>query len=456
MKDQTLSLSNRISLAWLAVLLAALFVNGQTKGIEQRLENVAGLIRDNRIEEAEQQLKGILKTSPNDASALNLMGTIRAQQGKLDEAEVLLTHAAKNDPTFVPVHMNLALLYLLRNAPEKTISELKEVVRLEPNNLEANYKLARLLLSRGQTNEAIVVIEKVDSKSPAFVTLLGDAYLKKGDISKAEGNYLQALAAQKDNADAALGLARVSQSRGDLKTAQAYFSRARAQAGNSPDLLYKVGVTALGLRDFDEAQAALEQAVKLKPGEASYLTALGATWLKKADLFTAEQIFRRAIELQPDNAQTQLYLGYVLYKQKKFNEAKGYLEKSIKADALVSEPFYYLGLIAQEANEDEQAVTLLEKAIQAAPSFANAHVALGASYLKLKDYPHAQKELELGVSLNPDDSKAHYQLAVLYARLKDPKRAQAEMQIVERLKSVEQSEKKEGDTFVISPVPNLP
>jgi Tfp pilus assembly protein PilF len=96
-------------------------------------------------------------------------------------------------------------------------------------------------------------------------------------------------------------------------------------------------------------------------------------------------------------------------------------------------------------------VALLEKAIAASPSFAHAHVALGASYLKLKDYPRAQKELELGAKLNPDDSKAHYQLAVLYARLKDPKRAQAEMAIVEQLKAVEQSQKKEGDTFVITP-----
>jgi tetratricopeptide (TPR) repeat protein len=114
-----------------------------------------------------------------------------------------------------------------------------------------------------------------------------------------------------------------------------------------------------------------------------------------------------------------------------------------------------LGLIVQEENEDERAITLLEKAIQVSPSFANAHVALGASYLKLKDYVRAQKELELGATLNPDDSKAHYQLAVLYARLKDPKRAQAEMQIVEKLKAVDQSQKREGDTFVLTPaIPN--
>jgi Flp pilus assembly protein TadD len=446
-----------LTVGLLTLVLAGSFAPAQTNSIRERLETAATLIRDNRIVEAEQQLNSILKRAPNEAAALNLLGTVRAQQGRLNEAETLLTHAAKIDPAFVAVHMNLALLYLLKNAPEKTISELKQVVNLEPNNIEANYKLARLLLSRGQIDDSITVIEKVKSSTPesvVFLTLLGDAYFRKGNADKAEENYLLALAAQKSNADAILGLAKVSQRRGDAKTALGYISQARELAGNSPDRLYKVGVSALGLGVFDEAQAVLEQAVKLKPDESTYLIALGATWLKKPDLFAAEQFFRRAFELQPDNTQAQMYLGYVLYKQKKFSEAKGYLEKAIKADSSAPEPFYYLGLILQEENEDERAVALLEKAIQVSPSFANAHVALGASYLKLKDYPRAQKELELGAKLNPDDSKAHYQLAVLYARLKDSKRSQAEMQIVEKLKAVEQSQKKEGDTFVITPVPN--
>ena len=457
-REGTLRGGPSLTVGLLTLVLTASFAAAQTSNIQERLENAATLIRDNRIAEAEQQLNSILKMAPNEATALNLLGTIRAQQGRLNEAETLLTRAARIEPAFVGVHMNLALLYMLKNSPEKTISELKQVVKLEPNNIEANYKLARLLLSRGQIDDSIGVIEKaksIPSGSVIFLTLLGDAYFKKGKVDKAEENYLLALAAQKDNADAILGLAKVSQSRGDIKATLGYLSQARELAGNSPELLYKVGVAALELRVFDEAQTALEQAVKLKPDESTYLTALGATWLKKPDLFAAEQVFRRALELQPDNAQAQMYLGYVLYKQKKFSEAKGHLEKTIKADSSAPEPFYYLGLIAQEENEDQRAVALLEKAIQVSPSFGNGHVALGASYLKLKDYSRAQKELELGANLNPDDSKAHYQLAVLYARLKDPKRAQAEMQIVEKLKALEQSQKREGDTFVITPaIPN--
>jgi Flp pilus assembly protein TadD len=454
----TLRGKRSLAVGFLTLVVTAAFAPAQTNNIQQRLENAATLIRENRIGEAEQQLNSILKMTPNEAGALNLLGTIRAQQGRLNDAENLLTRAEKIDPAAVAVHMNLAFLYLLKKAPEKTISELKEVVSLEPNNIEANYKLARLLLARGQTDETISVIEKVKSTPPVsavFLALLGDAYFRKGNVDKAEENYLLALAGQKNNAEAVLGLAKVSQNRGDTKAALAYLSQARELAGNSPELLYKVGVAALGIGFWDDARLDLEQVVKLKPDEPAFLIALGAAWLKKADLFTTEPIFRRALEIQPDNPQAQMYLGYVLYKQKKLEEAKSYLEKAIKGDSSTPEPFYYLGLIVQEENDDQRAVALFEKAIQASASFANAHIALGASCLKLKDYPRAQRELELGAKLNPDDSKAHYQLAVLYARLKDPLRAQAEMQIVEKLKALDLSQKREGDTFVVAPaIPN--
>jgi tetratricopeptide (TPR) repeat protein len=446
-------IGQRIALTITLVFALASSATAQP-AVEERLEKAAILIRENRIAEAEQQLNGILKTAPNEPVALNLLGTVRAQQGRVSEAEALLIRSAAIDPSYVAVRMNLAFLYMLRNAPEKTISELKEVVKLDPKNIEANYKLGRLLLARDQVDDSIAILERAKAEVPAsivFLPLLGDAYLKNGNAEKAEENYLLALAAQKDNPDAVLGLAKVSQKRGDARAALDYLAKARELAGNTPELRYKVGVAALALGTFDDAQTDLEQAVKLKPDDPLYLIALGAAWLKKSDLIVAEQIFRRALELQPQNSQAEMYLGYVLYKQKKFSEARGFLEKTIIADSTVPESFYYLGLIVQEENEDERAITLLERAVQMSPTFANAHVALGASYLKLKDYVRARKELELGVRLNPDDSKAHYQLAVLYARLKDPKRAQAEMAIVEKLKTGDQSQKKEGDTFAVMP-----
>src|SRR5215213_1030552 len=441
----------KLSTAVLLILLTPPGARAQDDGLLGRLEQAAMLIRDKRLGEAEQQLNTILKAQPKEPQSLNLLGTIRASQGRLAEAETLFSRAISIDDKLVGAHMNLAYLYLLKGAPEKTVSELKKVLSLDPGNTEALYKLARLLLSGGRVDESIEAIEKSQQAGTAALLLvLGDAYLKKGEAGKAEAKYIEALGRQPSAADALLGLAQISNSRGDVSAARGYMSRAGALVAGSPDLLYRFAMAALKLGIYDDAKAALEEAVKLWPNEPAYFLALGAAWLKKADLLEAEQSFRRALQLQPGSPQGQMYLGYTLLKQKKLAEARGLLEKSLKSDPSIPETYYYLGVIAQEQNEDARALEMLETAVRKFPAYANARVALGSIYMKLKNYPRAREELELAVKLNPDEPKAYYNLAVLYARLKDPKRAQEAMQNVERLKNAPR-QGKESDALTPSP-----
>lgn len=428
----------------------------QTGDLVERLEQVATLIRDNRINEAERQLASVLKAAPNAPVALSLMGTIRAKQGRLNEAEALFLRAVRGDSKFVAARMNLAYLYLLKRAPEKTIFELKEVIRLEPDNADAAQQLAELLSSQGQIDECITFIEKQRlSKTipPALLVVLGDAYLTKRDLKKAEEEYLLALEGRLENAGGLLGLAQISQAKGEAREAFLYLTRVASLTteSKSPDFLYKFALIALKAGMSDEAKSALERAIKLRPQEPSYVLALGVAWLRKGDLFEAEKVFRRLIELQPDNSQGQLHLGYVLLNQKKYGEARAWLEKSARSNTAVPEVFYYLGLVAQEQNDDASAIVLFEKAVQKLPSYAHARIALGSSYMKLRNYPRARQELETAVKLDPNEPKAHYNLALLYARLKDPERAQEEMRIVEGLKT--KSAGVEGGVLVLPPTP---
>src|SRR5437870_5698877 len=82
----------------LALIIAACPQAPAQNGPQPSLERAAELIRDNRLQEADSELDQILKTRPNDAAALNLRGTVRAQQGKLNEAETLFLRAARLDP----------------------------------------------------------------------------------------------------------------------------------------------------------------------------------------------------------------------------------------------------------------------------------------------------------------------------------------------------------------------
>ncbi|HYG08710.1 MAG TPA: tetratricopeptide repeat protein [Pyrinomonadaceae bacterium] len=352
-----------------------------------RLERAASLIGSDQLAEAERLLNQVLKVAPAEAAALNLLGAIRAKQGKLDEAEALFLRAVGSDKGLTGARMNLAYLFLLKGEPEKTAAELREVLRLEPANAEAAYRLGWLLLTQGRVDECISLVESVRQTQPLsapLLAVLGGAHLKRGDRGKA-------LAALKSAIE--------------LSPAE-------------PSYHYTSGLAWL----------------KHPP-----------------DLQEAEQAFRRFHSLRPDDAQGQLHLGYVLLKQKRHAEARALLEQSIQKGTGTPEAFYYLGLIAQGQNDDARAIELFEKSIQLAPSFGHVHVALGSTYLKLKDYERARHALETGVKLTPDDSKAHYNLALLYARLKQPERAQEEMRIIEKLKSEGKARDDEGDALAPPP-----
>jgi predicted Zn-dependent protease len=407
-----------------ALALVILFIPGQTAVAQDvaRLERVATLIRENKTVEAERQLTQILHTKPNDPVALNLLGTIRAKQNRLNDAETLFVRAVVNDPHYSGARLNLAYLYLQKREPAKAVVQLTEVITNEPDNAEAK-------------------------------VVLGDAYLANNNLDDAERQYLDALNGRLDNAAALLGLAQISRLKGESKEATLFLNRVGTLIADSqsPEFLYKFATVATQAGMFDAAKAALEKALKLRPNDPAYLLALGIAWLRKGDLFEAEKIFRHLIQLQPANEPAQLHLGYVLLNQKKYDEARLWLEKSARAAAPLPEVFYYLGLVAQEQNDDAKAIGLFEKAVQKLPNYAFARIALGSSYIKLRNYPRAKEELETAVKLDPEEPTAHYNLALLYARLKDPARAQEEMKIVEKLKAKGAS----GDGVVVLP-PNQP
>lgn len=390
----------------LCICLFAAPVHAQSADVVQIFEQVATMIRDNRLAEAEKELTSVLRVTPNLPVALNFMGSVRAKQGRLVEAETLFLRAVQNDKSYTGARMNLVYLYLLKRAPDKAITQLTEVIALEPGNVEAR-------------------------------VILGDAYLAKNDLQKAEENYLAALDGKLDNAGALFGLAQLSRLKGEMRETSIYLNRVGTLStdSKSPDFLYKFALEAMRVGMFDEAKSALERSLELKPKEPSYLLALGIAWLRKGDVFEAEKFFRRLLELQPNNAQGQLHLGYVLLNQKKYAEARTWLEKSARPGAAIPEVFYYLGLVAQEQNDDEHAIILFEKAVRQLPSYAHARIALGSSYMRLKNYVRARQELETAVKLDPEEPTAHYNLALLYARIKEPARAQEELKIIEQLKA---------------------
>lgn len=439
----------------LALALAPAAAAAQRAAKPAEFDRAAALVREGRVAEAERELNAMLARRPDNAGALNLLGALRAQQGRLDEAETLFARAVRSDPAFAGPHMNLAYLYVLKGEPEKTISELKEVLRLEPDNADAAEKLARLLFSQHHVDEGIAFVEAEKTRHPLtpLYALLGDAYASKGDWGNAETNYRLALDRDAGNVTALLGMAQVSTRSDDPEAVAQYLGRARDIVSGSPALLYRFALVAVEAGFYDDAGPALVEVVKQRPEDASAHMLLGIAWVKTRDLADAEGAFRRVLALEPQNGEARLYLGYVLLKLKKFPEAQDLLEKCAAANADAPEALYYLGLLALGQKDEKRAAELLGRVVERFPNYSYAHIALGIAFLGMKDFPRARHELELGVKMNPGDQKGHYNLALLYSRTEEPDRARDEMKVVADLKAKADAKAGEDDEEISAPEP---
>src|SRR5688572_4654047 len=269
-----------------SAFILALLICVQSVVPVENLERVAALIRDNKTVEAERQLASIMRSTPNSPAVLNLMGTVRAKQNRLNEAESLFLQAIRNDETFSGARLNLTYLYVLKRAPDKAIFQLREILRFEPNNTEASQRLLELLFAQRKYDELIGIIEKqraAAAVSPELLVMLGDAYLAKSSLAEAESAYLVALEGRLDNAGALLGLAQIARAKGELRETSIFLARVATLSAdsNSPEFLYKFALMALRANMTDAAKSALERALKLRPDEPSYLLALGVAWLSR-------------------------------------------------------------------------------------------------------------------------------------------------------------------------------
>ena len=124
--------SLRILILLPLLCLTSATVCAQADNLITQLQHAAALIAENRTDDAEKEITAILKTAPTEPAALNLLGTIRAKQGRFEDAETLFVRAINGDKSYVGAHMNLAYLYTLMGQPKKTVVELRTVLLLDP------------------------------------------------------------------------------------------------------------------------------------------------------------------------------------------------------------------------------------------------------------------------------------------------------------------------------------
>jgi tetratricopeptide (TPR) repeat protein len=253
--------------------------------------------------------------------------------------------AMREDPTTAYLPQELADLYLQSGQTRAAIAEFEDVLKQNPDDLDARRILARFYtarISQGQQqrmNEemlhaAIEQYQKISEKAPRDLDnwiMLGRLQKLASDSPAAEKAYKKALEIDPDNEDALTGLAMVYGDLGDNANASQLLKRV---AEKSPSLRTLTALAAAydEMKDYKDAAEAYHRALELNRENSDLKTAYAEELLKAGDLDEALKVFREIAAEDPTHLGAALKLSEIYRQKRDFVQAHEYADKATELD----------------------------------------------------------------------------------------------------------------------------
>ena len=246
------------------------------------------------------------------ANARRLAGLVAYRWGDLPGALRELKEAVRLAPQESRAHAALGLAQLQSGDLPAAVASLEEAVRLDPDSQEAASSLAKAYERQGRKDEAAQARERYRG-----------IYERKSVRQKVGPLRSRAMAAYEA---------------GRLEEALAAFREVARLAPRDAQALAQSGSVLLALQRLDEAREALEQSLRIQPDNDFALTELARLHALKGDLSAAVELLNRATKANPSAAEPHYFLAGIylaLGKREDFEKEKAaYLRLRGPGDAL--------------------------------------------------------------------------------------------------------------------------
>lgn len=179
-----------------------------------RLQPTLQNLQNNRLLQAERELKDFLARSPRDADALALMARAQVRLGRQADAVACLDRCLAEAPGFAAARFQRAQLHFQRGRHGEALADLAALLDRDPGNpvfLEAR---ANWLESLGRDDEALAIWQQLAEAHPRRT----ESWLRFGHALRALGRQEACIAAYRRAIDTRPGCGSAYWSLADLRT----------------------------------------------------------------------------------------------------------------------------------------------------------------------------------------------------------------------------------------------
>jgi tetratricopeptide (TPR) repeat protein len=284
--------------------------------------------------------------------------------------------AIENDPSSEYLNASLAELYAKTGRIRDAVLEAQEIIKRDPNNLEAHKLLGRIYLRSlgdlqpgSQSREVLgLAIEqyeamvKIEPKNADNHLLLGRLYFLNKDAVKAETEFKAAVNLDPNSEEAITNLAYLYNDEGATSKA-ADLLKSVPDAQRSAKIYAALGSTYEQQKDYKNAIAAYRQALSMDKENLDAMRGLAQNLANDNQIDAALDEYRTIQDADPQDATAAMRVAEIYRRQGKFDLA---MENLKKAAALVQDSLeipYNEALILEAQGKYEEAAAVLQKLV---------------------------------------------------------------------------------------------
>jgi predicted O-linked N-acetylglucosamine transferase (SPINDLY family) len=324
---------------------------------------------------AEQLYRAILDVEPDQFDALHLLGVVRLQQRRVDEAVGLIQAA----------------------------------LRVRPNVVEALSNLAKGLALIGRDGEAVEAFDRalvIRPKDAATLVDRGAVLVRLGRYREALTSYQRAIAINPNNVAAHYQLGRLLQALGRHDGALASFATALAIKPDLPDALDKRGLSLRTLGRLHEALASHDKALSIRPDFADALFNRGDAMLGLKRFEEALTSYDKALAIRPGHADALNNRGIALKELRRLDEALASYDAALRVAPNHAEALANRGVALNLAGREEDALENFDRALAIRPDLADAQYNRATVLKSMKRFDEALSAYDEAQALAPDHPEA--------------------------------------------------
>lgn len=356
--------------------------------------------------QADAQIEDALRRDPRNPTVLAFKGKRAMQRAKHHDAITAFRQVLNLDPNQLEIVPLLARAHLAANEPNLAKDVLRDALKGRPEHVPARKMLAELFVLDKDYPAALAELDvaaQADPNDLAIRFVQADLTARMGEPQRAEEMLRQIQANHPERPDVHLRLASFLASGGQRAKAAVELDKAERLAPASIDVVeMRVG---LFLADKKQAEA-LAYCDKLLAAHATvpYLHDLkGRVLAASGDTTRAEQAFGQAIALEPKWLPPYYRIGELYLRQGQTEAGIAKFEDAVRQQPQAVQPRFVLGLLNQMNDRAAQAREQYEALLKVDPEFMPAMNNL--AYLLAEHFPDAAS-LDQALSLAEQVAKS--------------------------------------------------